>query len=363
MAYPVKPDPAYDYTTFQTGSPTAPLPAVQVENDFAGLKTAVDATIDFITGSFGATGRLKPWQLPTAQDLEEYVDTASDAATAAALSASSASASATAAAAAFDQFDDRYLGAKASDPALDNDGNALAAGALYYNTGSNEMRQWDGADWLVLAAGISEASGDARYLQLIGGTLSGALALPNASPTLDNHAARKKYIDDLTALLFSTGDVKLTWKTTADSGWVMVNDGTIGDASSGATTRANADTSALFTLLWTNFADGQAAVSTGRGASAAADFAAHKTIALPKALGRVIGAAGAGSGLTSRTLGVTVGSETHTHTGTTEANGANITTASNSGQNTAPGSHTHTFTTDAGSSMPPTVFWNVMVKL
>ena len=84
---------------------------------------------------------------------------------------------------------------------------------------------------------------------------------------------------------FTTGDVKTTLKTAADAGWVMMNDGTIGDASSGATTRANADTQALFTLLWTNVSNTNCPVSGGRGASAAADFAAHKTIALPKMLG------------------------------------------------------------------------------
>jgi len=50
--------------------------------------------------------------------------------------------------AAYDQFDDRYLGAKASDPALDNDGNALLAGALYYNTTIPEMRLYTGSAWV-----------------------------------------------------------------------------------------------------------------------------------------------------------------------------------------------------------------------
>lgn len=116
----------------------------------------------------------------------------------------------------------------------------------------------------------------------------------------------------ITNQAFTTGDIKATFKTTADSTWVMMNDGTIGDGSSGATTRANADTSDLFTLLWTNISNTYAAVSGGRGASAAADFAAHKTIALPKALGRAMFASGAGSGLTSRSLGQTGGAETVT---------------------------------------------------
>lgn len=113
---------------------------------------------------------------------------------------------------------------------------------------------------------------------------------------------------------WTTGDVKLTLKTVADSTWVLFDDGTIGNAASGGTTRAHADTEALFTLLWNNTADAQCAVSTGRGATAAADFAANKTIALPKALGRALATYGAGSGLTSRALALATGAETVTLT-------------------------------------------------
>lgn len=110
---------------------------------------------------------------------------------------------------------------------------------------------------------------------------------------------------------FSTGDVKISIKTVADTGWVLMNDGTIGNAASSATSRANADTEALFTLLWNNTANADCAVSTGRGASAAADYAANKTIALPKALGRALACYGAGSGLTSRAMAKIIGNETH----------------------------------------------------
>lgn len=89
---------------------------------------------------------------------------------------------------------------------------------------------------------------------------------------------------------FSTGDVKLSMKSTADTGWVLMNDGTIGN--SGCSTRSNADTQALYLLLWNNLTDQWAPVSTGRGASAAADFAANKCIRLPRATGRALAGLG-----------------------------------------------------------------------
>lgn len=118
----------------------------------------------------------------------------------------------------------------------------------------------------------------------------------------------------LTSPSFTTGDAKLTLKVTADATWVMMNDGTIGDATSGATTRANADTVDLFTLLWNNITNTWAPVSAGRGANAAADFAAHKTIALTKQLGRALGISGTGSGLTARAIGENLGEEAHAQT-------------------------------------------------
>lgn len=47
----------------------------------------------------------------------------------------------------YDLFDDRYLGAKAADPTLDNDGDALLVGAMYYNTVSLQSRVYNGTTW------------------------------------------------------------------------------------------------------------------------------------------------------------------------------------------------------------------------
>jgi hypothetical protein len=59
--------------------------------------------------------------------------------------------------AAYDNFDDRYLGSKTSDPTLDNDGNALAGGALYFNSVDNVMKVYTGSAWVAAYASLSGA--------------------------------------------------------------------------------------------------------------------------------------------------------------------------------------------------------------
>ena len=72
---------------------------------------------------------------------------ASSSASAASASATAAASSATAASDKFDEFDAIYLGEKASDPTLDNQGAALQTGATYFNTTSDVMKVYDGAAW------------------------------------------------------------------------------------------------------------------------------------------------------------------------------------------------------------------------
>jgi len=74
-----------------------------------------------------------------------FANTASNAANA-------ANAARDAALTAADNFDDTYLGAKASDPTLDNDGGALNAGDLYFNTTSSVLRYYTGTAWLNVEA-------------------------------------------------------------------------------------------------------------------------------------------------------------------------------------------------------------------
>jgi len=74
-------------------------------------------------------------------------------------SATAAAASAAAAATTYDNFDDRYLGAKSTAPSVDNDGNALITGALYWNSVSATMFAWTGSAW----GSISSTAAIYRY--------------------------------------------------------------------------------------------------------------------------------------------------------------------------------------------------------
>lgn len=190
---------------------------------------------------------------------------------------------------------------------------------------------------------------------------------------------------------FTTGDGKITLKTAPDSGWVILDDGTIGSSTSGASNRANADCQALFTLVWNNVSNpsgnADCPVVGGIGLSAAADWAANKKITLLTSLGRTLGVAGAGSGLTTRALGHTTGAETvavplknHTHGAGTlafisngdsggggvvpynpvgDGIGSSRTATLNSGVTASSGDGA----APTVSTIQPTTFWNVMLKL
>lgn len=131
-------------------------------------------------------------------DVETAKGTAVGAANAASISAGNASGSASAAhtselnaaqsesnaAAVYLSVDKRYLGAKASAPAVDNQGGALSAGALYFNTGSLEMLSWTGSAWINMvlsphthsASQISDSSATGREV-LTGTPFQGRAAL------------------------------------------------------------------------------------------------------------------------------------------------------------------------------------------
>jgi len=90
-----------------------------------------------------------------ASNASTSASTASTQATNAANSATAAATSAAEAAASADAFDDTYLGAKSSDPSVDNDGDALTSGDLYFNTSTNRLRVYNGSAWIEIDAGMT----------------------------------------------------------------------------------------------------------------------------------------------------------------------------------------------------------------
>jgi hypothetical protein len=98
-----------------------------------------------------------------------------------------------------------------------------------------------------------------------------------------------------------TGETKSTmnpfsFKNTQmnQNGWIPLNDGTIGNSSSGASTRAKPDTWLLYKLIWEGTTAANCGlfdnlgVSTSKGGSALSDWNANKSIRLPHNLGRVV---------------------------------------------------------------------------
>lgn len=146
-------------------APNDPFPAETHERALDKLTMICQRLSDRLARTFGladsdtsgasvtvpspAPGRSLKWSddgLSLVNSLIDPDDTGSYA-EAAAGSAVAAAAAAADAAAIYDNFDDRYLGAKSSDPVTDNDGNALLNGALYWNTAMSKLRIYNGSSW------------------------------------------------------------------------------------------------------------------------------------------------------------------------------------------------------------------------
>ena len=141
---------------------------------------------------------------------------ASNSASAASTSASNAATSASNAAASYDLFDDRYLGAKASDPTVDNDGNPLVTGAMYFNTTSNTTRIYNGSGWqdsAAIATSINLASQVTGTLPVANGG-TGATTLTANNVILGNGTSAVQFVAPGTNgnVLTSNGT---TWSSTA----------------------------------------------------------------------------------------------------------------------------------------------------
>jgi hypothetical protein len=133
-------------TSESNASTSASTATTQASNASTSATNAATSETNAATSASTATTQASNAST-SATNAANSATTASTQATNAANSATAAQTAQAAAEAAADNFDDTYLGAKASDPTLDNDGDALNAGDLYFNTTSNVMKYYDGSSW------------------------------------------------------------------------------------------------------------------------------------------------------------------------------------------------------------------------
>jgi hypothetical protein len=168
--------------TAVAGVDSADLAAVAAIDTEVGTVAGIAANVTTVAGISAAVSTVAT-NIADIQNAEENAD-AAEAAQAAAEAAQAAAESARdATLTAYDNFDDRYLGTKTSDPSLDNDGNALVAGALYFNSADGVMKLYTGSAWvaayvsgdgfLAASSNLSDLTNAASALTNLGGTTVG----------------------------------------------------------------------------------------------------------------------------------------------------------------------------------------------
>ena len=136
-------------------------------------------------------------------------NSATSSASAASASQTAAAASATASAASYDSFDDRYLGPKSSPPSLDNDGNALLTGALYFDTVGNLMKVYTGTAWVNAGSAVNGTAERRVYIATAAQTTFTATYDVGYVDVYLNGAKQQVDVDftatNGTSVIFSTG--------------------------------------------------------------------------------------------------------------------------------------------------------------
>ena len=166
-------------TSAQTSATSSATAAANSATAAANSATAA-ASSQTAAASSATTASTKATQADTAKTAAQTAQTAAETAK-------------TAAETALDSFDDRYLGAKSSNPTLDNDGNALIDGALYFNTTVNRMRVYDlgNTTWLEVTISGSDltntntVAGAISNVNAVGGNISNVNAVASNATNIN----------------------------------------------------------------------------------------------------------------------------------------------------------------------------------
>ena len=202
-----------DAATAATSSTSAASSATAAASSATAAANSATAAASSQTAaaSSATTASTKATQADTAKTAAETAKTAAETAK-------------TAAETALDSFDDRYLGAKANNPTLDNDGNALIDGALYFNTTSNIMRVYDlgNTTWLDVnitgsnLTNVNTVAGAISNVNTVSGsitnvnTVGGAIANVNTVAGEINNNKLQTVANNINAVVTAANDLNET---------------------------------------------------------------------------------------------------------------------------------------------------------
>jgi microcystin-dependent protein len=225
------------------------------------------------------------------------------------------------------------------------DGDVLTVSRGQEGTTAAAFASGSRVDLRLTAAAIAEIQTNIANLQTLAATLAPLASPPLTGEPLAPTAANGTNTTQVATTAFvadalangvpgttpatyagvPSGTVVFTLVKTAPSGWLLFDDGTVGDASSGAS-YADPDAEAIFDLLYSNTSDSNCPILASDGSAttratqtdAATAWAAHCRMSLPKVLGRALAGTGtpsAGGVLGAWGIGQTFGEEEHTLTG------------------------------------------------
>jgi hypothetical protein len=256
--------------------PTAPSPA-DTPAEFNSKAFAFLAAMD----TFGTEANALALEVDSdaiaaassASSASGFADAASSSAAAAAGSASDASGHASAASAsavtagnaattavdAKDQLEELYLGSKTSDPSLDNQGNPLQEGALYFNSSVDEMRVYTSSVWVATylpAASYVTLNGTEtltnKTIAYASNTLTGVVAETSGTAsglTLNDGYTEEVYaVSGTTPALSPTNGSIQTWTLSGNS------TPTAGTWAAGQSITLMVDDGTAYTITWTSLA-------------------------------------------------------------------------------------------------------------
>lgn len=184
-------------------------------NDITNVNTITNASgVDVVAAAAASATAAAASQTAAAASATAAASSQTAAAssqTAAASSATAAATSETNAASTYDTFDDRFLGAKSSNPSVDNDGDALATGALYFNTTDDNMRVWNGSAWQAVGPTTTEQTN----INTVAGIAANVTTVAGIDSAVTTTAQSVAILNSLNAMFTAAENIAVT----------VVNDG------------------------------------------------------------------------------------------------------------------------------------------